>query len=116
MYHEVKQEVKDCEACRNNAKNQAPEPPAEKHEFAERPMQKMSSDIFHFGSQNYLILVDWYSGFSFTKRLGRTSGTEQVIHKMKIIFLQYARVVISMIFAIQDGRSLLTFISQQVTF
>ena len=69
MYHQVRQEVKGCEACRNNAKNQAPEPPAGKHEFTERPMQKMSSDIFHFGSQNWLILFDWYSGFSFSKRL-----------------------------------------------
>ena len=71
MYHEVKQEVKDCEACRNNAKKQAPEPPAEKHEFAERPMQKMSLDIFHFGSHNWLILVDWFSGFFICKMSGK---------------------------------------------
>ena len=89
MYHEVKQEVKYCEACRNNAKKQAPEPPPQKHEFAERPMQKISSDIFHFGNQNWLILADWVFGFSFAKCLGRTSGTEQVIHKMKKIFLQF---------------------------
>ena len=48
MDNQVKQEVKDCEACRNNAKSQASEPPPEQNEFAERPMEKVSSDIFHF--------------------------------------------------------------------
>ena len=52
-------------------------------------MEKVSCDIFHHGGINWLILCDWYSGFSFAKRLGVTSGTDQVIHKLQKIFMMF---------------------------
>ena len=52
-------------------------------------MQKMSSDLFHFGSSTWLILVDWFSNFSFAKKLDRTGGTDKVIKKLKKIFFQH---------------------------
>ena len=58
MYNEIYQEVKDCEICLINSRSQAPEPPPQKHEFADYPMQKCSSDIFHFGADSWLILMD----------------------------------------------------------
>ena len=60
MANQVKQEVKDCEVCQANAKSQADEPPPELNEFASRPMEKVSSDIFHHGDDNWLVLCDWY--------------------------------------------------------
>ena len=33
--------------------------------------------------------MDWYSNFSFAKKLGRTGGTEKVIHKLRKIFFQH---------------------------
>ena len=89
MDNEVQQIVKDCEVCLTNSRSQAVEPPPEKDEFAEYPMQKMSYDPFHFGSDTWLILVDWYSNFSFAKKLGWTGGTEKVIHKLRKIFFQH---------------------------
>ena len=64
-------------------------PPPLQEEFASYPMQKMSSDLFHFGSNTWLILVDWFSNFSFAKKLGRTGGTDKVIKKLKKIFFQH---------------------------
>ena len=49
----------------------------------------MSSDLFHFGPNTWLILVDWFSNFSFVKKLGRSEGTDKVIKKLKKIFLQH---------------------------
>ena len=36
-----------------------------------------------------MILSDWFSGFSFAKRLGVTSGTDQVIKKLNKIFMMF---------------------------
>ena len=88
MYNKVLQKVKDCEVCLINSRSQPAEPPPLREEFADNPMQKMSSDLFHFGSDTWLILVDWYSNFSFAKKLGRTGGTDKVIKKLKNIFFQ----------------------------
>ena len=46
------------------------------------PMEKMSTDLFHFGGNTYLILVDWFSAFPFVRNLGRTSSTLKVIRKI----------------------------------
>ena len=88
MDNEVRQIVKDCEVHLTNSRSQAAETPPEKVEFADYQMQKMSSDLLHFGSDTWLILVDWYSNFSFAKKLGWTGGTQKVIHKLRKIFFQ----------------------------
>jgi transposase InsO family protein len=52
-------------------------------------MEKMSTDLFHFGGDTWMILVDWYSNYSFAKNLGRTGGTSKVCEKLKNIFLNH---------------------------
>ena len=72
----------------SRADSQPCEPPSELPEFAEYPMQKISADLFHFGSHVWLILVDWFSNFSFAKKLGQSGSTDLVIKKMKNIILR----------------------------
>ena len=52
-------------------------------------MERLSCDLFHFGNKTWLILVDWFSGYSFTKKLGANSSTEMVIKKLTKIFNSY---------------------------
>ena len=89
MWHEVCQDVKNFETCLNKAKSQAAKPPPQEHEFASYPTQKCSADLFHFFGVTWLILVDWFSRFSFAKALGRTGGTDRVIHKMQHFFFNW---------------------------
>ena len=51
--------------------------------------KKMTSDLFHVRANTWLILVDWFSNFSFAKKLGHSGGTDLVIKKMKKIFLRH---------------------------
>merc|ERR1712020_565122 len=49
----------------------------------------MSADLMHFDGNTWLVLVDWFSNFTFAKKLGRVGGTDKVIEKMKKIFLTF---------------------------
>ena len=49
-------------------------------------MQKMSANLMHFDGNTWLILVDWFSNFTFAKKLGKIGGTDKVIEKMKKSF------------------------------
>ena len=53
------------------------------------PWKKMSADVFRFGPHFWLILVDWFSNFSFAKKLGQSGSTDLVIKKMKKIILRH---------------------------
>ena len=89
MWNQVTQECRDCDICVSNQQGQPDEPPPVAEDLAEYPMQKMSADLMHFGGNTWLILVDWFSNFTFAKKLGRVGGTDKVIEKMKKIFLTF---------------------------
>ena len=89
MWNQVAQECRDCEICVKNQQSLPDEPPPEKEDLAEYPMQKMSADLMHFEGITWLIMVDWFSNFTFAKKLGRVGGTDKVIEKMKKIFLTF---------------------------
>ena len=89
MWNQVSQECKDCDICLKNQKSQPNEPPTEQEDLAEHPMQKMSADLMHFDGNTWLILVDWFSNFTFAKKLGKIGGTDKVIEKMKKIFFTF---------------------------
>ena len=89
MAEQVRASVKNCEACQTTARTQALEPPPIFYEIACRPMGKMSCDLFPFGNKTYLILVDWFSGYTFTKKIGVSSSTEMVLKKLTKIFNNY---------------------------
>ena len=89
MWNQVSQECKDCDICVKNQKGRPNEPPPEEEDLAEYPMQKMSADLMHFDGNTWLVLVDWFSNFTFAKKLGKIGGTDKVIEKMKKIFFTF---------------------------
>ena len=52
-------------------------------------MEKMSADLCHFDGDTLLILVDWFSNFTFAKNLRKTGGTDKVIKKLREIFFTF---------------------------
>ena len=89
MAEQVRATVKNCDACQITARSQPLEPPPNFDEIACRPMEKVSCDLFHFGNKTYLILVDFFSGYTFTKMIGASSSTEAVKRKLQKIFNHY---------------------------
>ena len=78
----------DCDICVETSNQQAAEPPPHMDDLASYPMEKLSTDLFHFKGKTFLILIDWFSGYPFVKDLGRSSSTEKVIKKMRKVFLE----------------------------
>ena len=89
MWQQVAQECKDCDTCIRNQQSQPAEPPPEKEDLASYPMEKMSADLCHFDGDTWLVLVDWFSNFTFAKNLGKTGGTDKVIKKLRKIFFTF---------------------------
>ena len=67
MWQQVVRECKDCDTCVRNQQSQASEPPPEEEDLASYPMEKMSADLCHFEGDPWLVLVAWYSNFTFAK-------------------------------------------------
>ena len=89
MWQQVTQECKDCDTCIRNQQSQPAEPPPEHEDLASYPMEKMSADLCHFDGDTLLILVDWFSNFTFAKNLRKTGGTDKVIKKLREIFFTF---------------------------
>ena len=53
------------------------------------PLMKVTTDIFHFRSDSYLLIVDYMSRFSVVHKLKFTT-VQQVASQMKLIFLEYS--------------------------
>ena len=78
----------DCDICVETSRQQAAEPPPTMEDLASYPMERLSTDLFHFRGKTFLILIDWFSGYPFVKDLGRSSSTQKVIKKMRKVFLE----------------------------
>ena len=87
MTNMVQQECRNCVTCVTHQQSQPTQPPVEKEDLSSYPMEKISTDIFHFDGLCWLIVNDWFSNFTFVKKLGKSETTEVVISKMKKIFL-----------------------------
>ena len=87
MNAEIKKSIFCCDVCRSCDTKQAKET-LYPHEVPDRPWVKVAVDLFEFNSRNYLITVDYYSGFWEVDPLESTK-TNHVIHKMKMQFARY---------------------------
>ena len=58
------------------------------HTTASFPMESASADLFQFGSQHYLVLVDRYSGFPMVNKL-RNLSSATVIRNLTELFDNY---------------------------
>lgn len=79
--------VSNCESCQkhqNNTQRQPllqPDPPS-------RPWERVSSDLFEYKGQHYLLIADQYSRFPIIRKLTSTSS-QAVINHMKSIFAEH---------------------------
>ena len=89
MAEQVRATVKNCDACQVTARAQPIQPPPDHDEIACKPMEKVSVDLFHYSNKTYLIMVDFFSGYTFTKLIGASSSTEAVKKKLTKIFNHY---------------------------
>ena len=71
-----------CDVCRTHQKRQTKEP-LQPHSVPERPWQKIGVDLFTFGQQEYLLLVDYYSKFIEVEWLKSDTRSATVITHMK---------------------------------
>ena len=57
------------------------------HEVPKAPWTKVGIDLFEYNKQQYLLVVDYYSKFPYTRML-HSPNTSTVINKLKEIFAE----------------------------
>ena len=82
MAENIAEMVNSCDVCRTHQKRQTKEP-LQPHSVPERPWQKIGVDLFTFGQQEYLLLVDYYSKFIEVEWLKSDTRSATVITHMK---------------------------------
>ena len=87
MSAEIRQHVETCGTCSTYCNAQPKESPITS-DTPDRPWVKVATDLFEFGGKEYLIIVDYHSGFFEVDRLHDTSSNT-VIMKLKAHFLRY---------------------------
>ena len=75
--------IEKCEECQQLRPSKPQEPCI--MTVAERPMQKLSADLFEYAGKSYLCVADRYSGFPWVYHLKKTA-TSDVTAKLKELF------------------------------
>ena len=84
---EIINQVNQCEPCQKY-QNKARKEPILQPEPPHRPWERLSSDLFEFRGQQYLLLTDQYSRFPVIRRLTSTTSSA-VINHLKSIFAEH---------------------------
>ena len=84
MSSEVKDYVQQCDVFRSAHSMQQKEP-LQPHDVPSRPWAKVAVDLFHLNGQQYLLIVDYLSGFWEVEPLQSTLSSD-VIKKIKMHF------------------------------
>ena len=79
--------VDQCKPCQKYQRK-APKEPILQPQPPCRPWERLSSDMFQFGGQQYLLLTDQYSRFPIIRRLKSTTSSA-VINHLKSIFAEH---------------------------
>ena len=87
MSCDIHQYVQACPVYATYPNKQPPET-LKKHDFPERPWQKVGTDIFTFCDRNYLVTVNYFSNFIKVDYLPDTFS-RTVVTKMKLQFTRY---------------------------
>ena len=87
MTSEVKDFIVKCDICRSVDNKQQKETLIP-HDVPDRPWAKVGVDLFKFNKTNYLIIVDYFSGFWEVDPLENTTASH-IIRKMKMQFSRY---------------------------
>lgn len=84
---EVKDYVSKCSVCQTYQPEQCREE-LQPHEMPSRPWSKVGADIFELGSQQFLIMVDYWSNYFEVQELKRITSAS-VIHALKVQFARH---------------------------
>ena len=87
MTSEVKDYVQQSDVGRSTDSMQQKEP-LQPHDIPSRPWAKVDVDLFHLNGQQYLLIVDYFSGFWEVEPLPSTLLSD-VIKTMKMHFVRY---------------------------
>ena len=87
MTNDIKEYVSLCSTCKSYETANAKEPLLP-HDIPDRPWAKAGIDLFSLNNQDYLITVDYFSGFSEVDKLKDTTSMT-VITKLKAHFARY---------------------------
>jgi transposase InsO family protein len=87
MTTEIRRRAESCNICRQYTDNQQKEP-LRSHTTPTRPWQKVGVDIFHFDQYDYLLTVDYLSGFFEIDRLP-SKAVSDIIYRLKQHFARY---------------------------
>lgn len=79
--------VSKCESCIKYSRKPVKEP-IKQHDRPNIPFYKVAADIMTYGSNDYLVLVDYYSNWIELIKLESKTATE-IINKLKVIFTQF---------------------------
>ena len=74
--------VRNCSKCRQS-RHQPPEPLITS-EFPKLPWEKVATDLFHFNSATYLLIVDYFSRFIEVAKLSTQSSLEVIRHTKSV--------------------------------
>ncbi|PIK34233.1 hypothetical protein BSL78_28947 [Apostichopus japonicus] len=87
MNAELKDYIQTCDVCASVGTNQ-PKEPLMPHAIERRPWSKVGVDLFHVHDRNYVVTVDYFSGFWEIDFLQDTTSNS-VIHKLKGQFARH---------------------------
>ena len=83
MLGQIADRTAKCATCQRFARKQQKEP-LKPQEIPSRPWQNTASDLFFFHCQDYLLIVDAYSGFFEVEMLEDTTSSTVIAHLKKI--------------------------------
>ncbi|GFR99233.1 Pol polyprotein [Elysia marginata] len=78
---QIEELVSECSTCQKFRKQQQ-RLPLQSHVIPEQPFEKVGADLFHYGKQNYLLVVDYTSKF-FEVCLLRDTTSYSVVQQIK---------------------------------
>ncbi|PIK56749.1 hypothetical protein BSL78_06330 [Apostichopus japonicus] len=87
MNAELKDYIQTCDVCASVGINQ-PKEPLMPHAIERRPWSKVGVDLFHVHDRNYVVTVNYFSGFWEIDFLQDTTSN-RVIHKLKGQFARH---------------------------
>ena len=82
MHNQIKNYVKQCPTCNEFAKGKPLQPPQEIPETMMEcgPMDRVGADLFHFAGKEYLVAVDFFSGYKWVTEMKRLDTNEVIKH------------------------------------
>ncbi len=85
MSKQIADYIGDCRECLINARSNAKEPMMP-HQMATGPWQVVSSDMFEYDNNTYVLVADQFSKMPFVRNLGKNTRSKQVIDFLEALF------------------------------